>query len=73
MTIAVDLGRKATKQTNKQNSCLNANGEDPDQTASEEVCTVCGGLFFQATSVQNFRTFTIMLLFLVCLIRCFLT
>ena len=22
MTIAVDLGRKATKQTNKQNACL---------------------------------------------------
>ena len=40
-----------------------ANREDPDQTASEEA--VCSGSalfsrpFWQATSVQNFRTFSI--------------
>ena len=32
MTIAVDMGRKATKQTNKQTTKI-ANNMDPDQTA----------------------------------------
>ena len=31
MTIAVDLGRKATLQTNKQNKQTFANSEDPDE------------------------------------------
>ena len=37
MTIAVDLGRNATKQTNKNNFfTLEANTMDPDQTAPKE-------------------------------------
>ena len=40
-----------------------ANREDPDQTASSEVCTVwlMARLFWTATSVQNLRTFTVTL------------
>ena len=36
MTIAVDLGRKANKQTNKIHVRI-PNREDPDQTASSEA------------------------------------
>ena len=39
------------------------NREDPDQTASSEVCFLgmpcLSRLFWQAASVQNFRTFTV--------------
>ena len=40
-----------------------ANREDPNQTASKSslirVSPVCLGPFWQATSVQNFRAFTV--------------
>ena len=43
MTIAVDLGRKATKQTNKitDELSIEANSVDPEQTAPKGA--VCSG------------------------------
>ena len=36
------------------------NRKDPDQTAfSDWVCAVCLCILWQATSVRNFRTFTV--------------
>ena len=35
-----------------------ANREDPDQTLIR-LCTVCPGFFWQATSVQKFRSLTV--------------
>ena len=36
-----------------------ANREDPDQTASSEAVTIWLVLFWQTTSVRNFRTFIV--------------
>ena len=45
------------------NACLNRNREEPDQTASSEAVWSClrylSMPFWQATSVRNFRTFTV--------------
>ena len=38
MTIAVDLVRKATKQTNKQNKALHDGADDVEHERSEERC-----------------------------------
>ena len=55
-----------------------ANREDPDQTTSElglyclsRVCTVCILPFWQASSVQNFRTYTTCSIVLITIIMLF--
>ena len=41
-----------------------ANGEIPDQTASSDLGLCClSMLFWQANSVRNFRTFTVLSIF----------
>ena len=64
MTIAVDLGHKATKQTKTNKAGIHnmlvriANREDPDQTASCEAVWSGSALFVYAFIFQNFRTLT---------------